>query len=240
MCSQSPVTIDLDYRELHIDPGEVEYLMGYTTKGTCPEPLLSHISRAFEWAEAHCNIKAGYLIDDNLNVNQDHHTLQSFGITFHTGRIVTGQLQHAEKGAWFLCTAGHALPDRTRRLMEQGELLEGYINDLTGNVVVEAATDHVISLLEKMVAKQNLKITNHYSPGYCEWDITEQKKLFSLLPNNYLGITLSDNALMEPVKSVSGLIGIGENVSFNQTTCNFCTQRNCIYRNRKAGRELNR
>ncbi|MCK7538940.1 MAG: hypothetical protein MZV63_52410 [Marinilabiliales bacterium] len=47
-------------------------------------------------------------------------------------------------------------------------------------------------------------ITNRFSPGYCGWDVAEQHKLFSFFKDNFCGITLTESALMNPVKSVSG------------------------------------
>jgi len=35
---------------------------------------------------------------------------------------------------------------------------------------------------------------------------------------------------MDPEKSVSGIIGIGENVRFNPYTCGMCDMKDCIYR----------
>jgi hypothetical protein len=81
--------------------------------------------------------------------------------------------------------------------------------------------------------KGGLHITNRYSPGYCDWDIREQKKLFELLPENFCGISLLDSMLMKPIKSISGFIGIGSNVTFNRYTCNYCKDRNCLYRNKR-------
>ena len=75
-----------------------------------------------------------------------------------------------------------------------------------------------------------LKITNRYSPGYCGWDTREQHKLFSLLPENSCGIRLTESALMLPIKSVSGFIGVGANVRFNPYTCKMCDAEFCVYR----------
>jgi hypothetical protein len=75
-----------------------------------------------------------------------------------------------------------------------------------------------------------MKITNRYSPGYCDWNVGEQHKLFSFFPDNYCGIRLTPSALMDPVKSVSGIIGIGENVKRNDYTCRVCDMKDCIYR----------
>jgi len=38
---------------------------------------------------------------------------------------------------------------------------------------------------------------------------------------------------MKPVKSVSGIIGIGRDVKYAPYQCHACEDKNCIYRNRK-------
>jgi hypothetical protein len=40
---------------------------------------------------------------------------------------------------------------------------------------------------------------------------------------------------MEPVKSISGIIGIGENVRRRPYTCNLCDLKDCIYRKSREG-----
>ncbi|MFN2335640.1 MAG: hypothetical protein ABR560_01615, partial [Bacteroidales bacterium] len=59
-------------------------------------------------------------------------------------------------------------------------------------------------------------------------------KLFSFFKDNFCAITLTDSALMNPVKSVSGLIGIGRDVRYTSYQCHICDNKNCIYRNRKT------
>jgi hypothetical protein len=60
--------------------------------------------------------------------------------------------------------------------------------------------------------------------------MAEQNKLFSFLPEGFCGVTLSESALMIPLKSISGVIGIGKEVMFNQYSCSDCNDANCIYR----------
>ncbi|MBC8367787.1 hypothetical protein H8E52_10285 [bacterium] len=48
-----------------------------------------------------------------------------------------------------------------------------------------------------------------YSPGYCGWHVSSQKKLFAALGPDPAGIKLRDSCLMEPLKSVSGVIVAG-------------------------------
>jgi hypothetical protein len=114
--------------------------------------------------------------------------------------------------------------------MQEKDFLKGYIYDIIGSEIVEAAADLMQSDMEKNLIKSDLKITNRYSPGYCGWNVAEQHKLFHLIPENYCGIRLTDSALMDPVKSISGFIGIGKEVKNNPYTCRMCSHDDCVYR----------
>jgi hypothetical protein len=48
-----------------------------------------------------------------------------------------------------------------------------------------------------------------YSPGYCGWHISGQRKLFDFLKPETIGISLRESHLMEPLKSVSGVVIVG-------------------------------
>jgi len=93
--------------------------------------------------------------------------------------------------------------------------------------------DKIQEQLKAFMELQGLKITNRYSPGYCGWDIKEQANLFGLLPEKFCGIRLSDSMLMKPIKSVSGIIGIGRDVNYDQYTCSYCRDVNCLYRGKR-------
>jgi len=51
-----------------------------------------------------------------------------------------------------------------------------------------------------------------------------------LFPENHCGIKLSDSCLMDPIKSVSGVIGFGRNVKKTAYECQMCELETCIYR----------
>ena len=90
--------------------------------------------------------------------------------------------------------------------------------------------------LEAVMKEAGFSITNRYSPGSCGWPVSDQQLLFSLFPDKYCGISLSDSSLMDPLKSVSGIIGIGRNVKKTAYTCDICDIENCMYRYRKTAR----
>lgn len=48
-----------------------------------------------------------------------------------------------------------------------------------------------------------------YSPGYCGWHVSGQRALFAYLEPSEIGVTLNASCLMEPLKSVSGVLVAG-------------------------------
>ena len=104
--------------------------------------------------------------------------------------------------------------------------------DAIASQTVELAIDKVQCHLENELMTFGLKTTNRYSPGYCGWHVSEQQKLFSLLPDSFCDITLTESSLMMPIKSVSGIIGIGPHVKKIDYTCRLCDLKDCVYRRR--------
>jgi cobalamin-dependent methionine synthase I len=156
------------------------------------------------------------------------------GVSLDIQKIIFHQLKKADNVVVFACTAGPNIGEWSKDFMDQGDMIRGYIVDVIGSEIVEMAMDKIQAILSDQMSTKGLKITNRYSPGYCSWSVAEQHKLFSLLPNNFCNIKLTDTALMYPIKSVSGIIGAGKNVRYNPYTCQLCDSKNCLYRNRKS------
>lgn len=225
-----PATFAFQFEELDIRADILHQMMGYEKPELVPEPVADSIQEAIDLAPSISDIRGGYVISEPVEVSREKKMIMSHGESFYTEKIVTHQLRRSEKFAWFVCTAGEEISKRTRELMKKGDLINGYAIDVLANAIVETAMDRIQESLETRMNQDRLKITNRYSPGYCNWDIAEQDKLFKAFPDNFLGIALTPSCLMIPIKSVSGIIGIGKEVRFNAYTCNLCSDENCIYR----------
>ena len=213
-----------------INPATLARLMGLDPTHI-PEPYSGLINKEIELVKSYENIQGGYRIIDDVKFDKENNIIILEDASFHVGKQVMHNLRNSEMLAFFACTAGGEITDRSQKYMSAGDYLEGYVADLTGSLLVEAAMDLVQKRLTDKMGQSGLKVTNRYSPGYCNWNVGEQHLLFSLFPENFCGITLSDSALMHPIKSVSAVIGIGRNVRFSQYVCNTCPQRNCLNRN---------
>lgn len=207
--------------------------MGYSP-GTAPEPVSELIREVSEELMPLEEVRSEYRIFENVTSSPGDKTIEVDGVVFAVKPIIFRQIKDAEKVALFICTAGPEVGLRSRRSMKEGDLLRGYVYDVIGSEVVENAADRMQEELRLAVAVGGLKITNRFSPGYCGWDVAEQHKLFSFFPDNYSGITLTESALMNPVKSVSGLIGIGREVLYAPYQCHLCEDKNCIYRGKRS------
>ncbi len=218
--------------ELDLQPECIEEFIGYDA-GKSPGAVRLLIEESLSMAQDHCDIKGGYIIHDHITADKEYHLLKINNRELDVKKIIYGQLYKSAAMAIFVCTAGEGIGNYSEKLMRQGDVLEGYIMDIVGSEIVEAAMDKMQDDLEERLHKEGLQITDRYSPGYCGWSVSEQQKLFTLFPDKFCGVTLTPHSLMQPVKSVSGIIGIGNKVSRKGYTCNVCEMANCIYRKKK-------
>lgn len=207
--------------------------MGYEP-GIAPEPVTILTKEVSDEIRHMGGIRAEYRTFNHITFDREGRSIGVEDVIFAVKPIVFSQMQEADEVALFICTAGPAIGEMSRQSMKGGDLLRGYIYDVIGSEVVENAADRMQEELRTAVASRGKKITNRFSPGYCGWDVAEQHKLFSFFKENFCGITLTESALMNPVKSVSGIIGIGMDVKFAPYQCHVCDDKNCIYRNRKS------
>jgi len=221
-------TMQCSFSELQITPGEVEELMGFEP-GASPEPFPEMIQQALNLAPAICHIEGGYQLFGAVSIDPENKTINIENQHFSPGKIVISQLKRASKAALFVATAGTGISDMARKKAAEGDELMAYVLDVTGSVTVEKAAGKIKEQISEEASRLNMAVTDSFSPGYCEWSVAEQQKLFSLLPPGTCGITLSGSSLMNPIKSVSGIIGIGTYCKQNGYQCNWCPDEQCIY-----------
>ena len=163
---------------------------------------------------------------------------------FHTGRIIENQLRGSEAYALFIATAGMEFEAWQQWLKEQGDMVRVFIADALGSVIAEKCADVMEQHLQRSIDKLGWHHTNRFSPGYCGWDVSEQQLLFPLFQDHTCGVRLTDSSLMIPIKSVSGIIGLGRNVQHLDYTCGLCDLKNCykkkLPRTRTHARYINR
>lgn len=219
--------LTMDHTDLDVNRETVVSGLGYPTN-SIPEHFGMMLDRVIANLGQHCDIRAAFRIVEVQRAANEPGLVVG-GRMFRMDKIVTGQLKKAELAVVFVCTIGSSLEVWSKKLLAEGNFAEGYMVNAVASEAVECATERLHYYIEQHMSEAGLRITNRFSPGYCGWSVSEQRQLFSLLPENLCGITLTESALMLPVKSVSGVIGAGSKVKWVDYPCGICGRVECIY-----------
>lgn len=147
--------------------------------------------------------------------------------------------------ALFALTIGEKVSQRIDELFEVNEFALGSMLDSVASDGTERAADIVENRFSELLSK-NDEITPstgilRYSPGYCGWHMSGQKKLFEFLHPENIGVTLLDSYLMKPLKSISGVMVVGDreihNFEDSYPFCYQCLTHSCRNRIKELFRE---
>ncbi|MCW8850594.1 MAG: hypothetical protein OQJ81_11495 [Melioribacteraceae bacterium] len=221
--------VEINISNLRIDKNKIGNEIGYKV-GEIPNHFNEIIMEIIDNLPKMCEIYSGYTILNLLYEKKDSSGLTIGNQYFNMDRIVTSQLKKADKAAIFLCTIGSQMETWSKNLIKEGDSVKGYFVDLTASTIVEEVANLLHDNIGSKVNNYGSNITNRYSPGYCNWSVIEQQKLFSFLPKDFCNVKLSDTSLMSPIKSISGVIGIGENVKYAEYICDRCGIKDCTHR----------
>lgn len=145
---------------------------------------------------------------------------------FNTGSVITRYLKDSEQFIIVVATAGAGVDELIHKYHDSGDILREYVADAIGSALAEA----VILYAKEDIESKLRRVSNSYSPGYCGWHVEEQQKLFSLLPDGFCGVKLSESSLMKPIKSVSAILGQGSKVEKKPYGCDICEKKDCFKR----------
>lgn len=129
----------------------------------------------------------------------------------------------------FALTVGGEVSRKIDELFRLNEFPLASMLDSIASDGTEKAADvaerHFSNILLDRRKRSSSTAILRYSPGYCGWHVSGQKKLFEFLHPEDVGITLLDSFLMKPLKSISGVMIAGEKEIHNfRDSYPFCSQ----------------
>ena len=208
---------------------EIGRILGYADT-SMPEHFSESIAKIIGALEERCTVCAGYRV---VSVNRSegrNSAIDVGGKLFTPGRIIVSQLQNARQAALFVCTIGSRMEEMAAECFAGGDPVTGHFIDTVASVAVERVADSLLDTIERQMRERGLAVTNRFSPGYCGWPLSQQQELFSFFPDGFCGVLLTESALMLPKKSVSGIIGIGPDVTREPYFCDRCNDTGCTYK----------
>jgi hypothetical protein len=147
----------------------------------------------------------------------------------------------AEHLAVFAVTLGEGITSALHACFDAGDFALAYTLDAMASVAADGAAEVMERRYESTLRERGWTTGDgaalRYSPGYCGWDVTGQRRLFAHLRPERIGLTLTDSCLMQPLKSVSGVLIAGPKAIHrfrpDYDFCDNCADRTCRRRLRE-------
>jgi hypothetical protein len=134
-------------------------------------------------------------------------------------------------------TVGQDICGKISELFARNDFALGSMLDTAASAGADLSSTYAASWYQKNIigiANTKQKRSMCYSPGYCGWHVSAQKALFAFLKPEEIGVTLRESCLMEPLKSISGVLIYGSNeihLFDNQYSfCARCPSQPCLER----------
>ncbi|NQT73306.1 MAG: hypothetical protein HQ553_11165 [Chloroflexi bacterium] len=216
--------------DIDIDRQIVCRYIGYS-RDVEPSPrIASLLDEYIENAKHLIEPSYSYVIKNVHEVNDNCATVED-SVCFE-GKVISKLLDRCDKVAIFVLTIGGRLEEIAAQLADDNMIVESYVLDAIGSSAVENLAEFVQGIIGETAYHRGFSISRRFSPGYCDWDISQQEKVFQALDGHSSVVKLSPEHLMTPQKSISGIIGMApsQNDVATYNPCKTCEKHNCVGR----------
>ncbi len=148
------------------------------------------------------------------------------------GKDIKEHLKNSKECVLMAVTLGNEI-ERKTRLYEKSDLTKALILDACATTAVEEVCDIVENRIKEKANLSGMDITFRYSPGYGDLPLDVQNNFLRALDaQKKIGLTVSENSLLFPRKSVTAIIGIVNSGIKNKIkSCEECSNyENCSFR----------
>ncbi len=217
--------------ELAIDRPHYIRRLGYPKNYEVPEHVEESIQWAQQWYLENGNPWLGiYEVDVTYADEQLHLNNKRTEAPKVYKRFSKYGVQNAMLVA---STAGGVVDDKTKELWSSDYPDRAFFLDCYAASVTEAVVTYGIEYIKQWAAQKGNKSLSRYSPGYPGWDLKNQFLLMDIISKDFqenIPITISDSALLAPLKSQLSLVGIHTNDKLekpNNIACMQCSFMDC-------------
>jgi hypothetical protein len=179
--------------------------LGYRSAAQVPEKTSRILDGVIAEAErllrprAVC-VRVGVTRDaESVVLGEGEESLQS------PSRSLGERLEGCSTALLFAATIGMEIEDRGRALADAGDLTRSLLLDAYGSSAAIGLGLAMEARAVEMLAP--LQPTKRHAPGYADFELEAQAPLLRLLDAGRVGITLTEDSLMLPAKSITGVIG---------------------------------
>ena len=151
------------------------------------------------------------------------------------GNSICKHLYGCERVICMAATVGFDIEQEITKKFERGEYLASILLDAAATAAVEQVADAMERNFSAQFAKNGFKLRWRFSPGYGDWNLTEQAKLFTICGAEQIGLRLTSAMMLEPRKSITAIIGLerfsAQKSAFSaKKSCKTCNKLDCSMR----------
>ncbi len=155
-----------------------------------------------------------------------------------TGPLIAQHMAAAQSVIVIICTIGSELDESVSSLFKIDPVVAVAL-DGVGSAAVELLAIQACNYFEAQAKSDGFKTTMPLNPGMVGWPVEEgQPQIFTLLDSDEIHVSLTESCMMTPNKSLSMVIGVGNDVSVVGSSCDYCSLKGiCKYQNHYAKSE---
>jgi hypothetical protein len=184
--------------------------LGYDRERTSLSPELEQeVERLLTLTENTLNITAAYRMVEIKRIDSPAIVLEDD--TVLSGVRLAELLDGCDQALLMLAAGGSRIMDLIHRLQEENRMSEAVVVDAAASEITDSALDIVMAHVTTLLRSRGRALTSmRFSPGYGDFEITQQRDFYRLLNGEAFGITLNEACLLIPEKSVFAIAGIGK------------------------------
>lgn len=222
--------------ETNVQEAEYKRLLGYPKQHKFAERSRELADWARNWYAE--NGKPWIYARQAERLDISNGRLRIDGVEFSSTRLHE-QLLKAQAHTVILVavSAGRECEEKARQLWQEEKPDEYFFLEMYGSAVVEHLVTITGARLCAWADPQGMAVLPHYSPGYPEWDIADQRKLLGLIQQGNFTeeIYALDTGMLRPKKSLLAVFGITRHVHRVRNLrellpCESCSMPSCQYR----------
>ena len=149
------------------------------------------------------------------------------------GSLLSSELAQASDLAVVFCTIGPDLENEKAKCKAKKNLMRALLLDSFGSAAIDILAVEAYHLIRDIAASRGHAASSPISPGMQGFSITEQWRMAKLAPIKEIGLQLTSSGMMKPQKSLSMIIGFGEEMPTwsRAEACARCNlAKSCLYR----------
>ena len=226
--------IELDMADLTPTPSEVLSAQGMAGRANIPEKIMGLLNSALDIFRQLAEPKG---LMQEVSLSDFEAIYEGNGLNSPEGPVPL-IVPKAHGLAIFAATMGSSLASKSSELFAKGGPALGFMLDAVNSSAAERlgrqmGLRFVSRIPEEISRVKQLKV-QYYCPGHCGWHISGQTKLFQILGPEEIGMSVNDRWVMQPIKSISGVLVAGE-IDIHRfqpafSFCKDCKEHKCVKR----------